>query len=148
MQSVRQLRSLPEYTDKVDDQGHGTAFEEAFARRNGLDRVPGSGNQWASKLDVEGLGARWTLKSTKFRSFPLSLDVIQELLEACEGVGGTGEIPMGAVELDNRHTKETIVFMRESDFNRIQQEQISLTRETKADARRREATVPQLLREE
>lgn len=130
------------------DQLRGGLFEKKFAKRNGLQQVPGSGNQWTSKLDLKGLGARWTLKSTKFRSFPLSMDIVEEMVEACEGPGGTGEIPMGAVELDNRHDGEVIVFMRESDFNRLQQEQISLTRETRAEAKRRAAEVPQLMRED
>lgn len=136
------------YTDKVRDADYGTEFEEQFAVRNGIRRVPGSGSQWHSKLDVHGRGARWSLKSTKHQSFSIGTELIRELVIGCLGSGGSGDIPLGAVELDNRDTKQVVVFMREEDFRDLMSERMELSRETKGEARRREASVPQLLREE
>lgn len=125
----------------------GGEFEERFAREMGLDRVPGSGNQWISQLDLKGFAARWSLKWTRFRSFQLDTDLIDEAVIACEGPGGTGEMPLWGVEL-NDNPDYDLVIMRKSDFKRMTQEELVLSRESKADARRRLAGVPQLLREE
>lgn len=114
----------------------------------GLEPVPGSGSQWHSKLDVHGLGARWSLKSTKFGSFPLSTDFFDELREHTQGPGGTGELPLGAIEINSGRDPEVVVVMPEWVFKLLASERLELVRESKAEARRRRASVPQLLRDD
>lgn len=132
----------------MPDTDHGTQFEIDFAKRNGLDRVPGSGSQWHSKMDVHGKSVRWSLKSTRFASFQVSRVLFEELAEATGGVGGTGEIPMLAVQLQARTANPPVVVcMLEEDFRRLATEHLELVRESKAEARRRAASTPQLLRD-
>lgn len=130
----------------MPDVQHGFDFERDFAARNGLELVPGSGNQWHNTQDLTGFSARWQLKSTRFKSYPLNHDELAELELACLGPGGTGELPLFAVNFEQRGT--TYVVMRESDFHRITKEELKLTRETKVEARREKASTPQLLRED
>jgi hypothetical protein len=128
------------------DTEHGFAFEEDFAERNGLEQVPGSGNQWHNTQDVHGFKARWQLKSTRFKAFPLEQDDLLALEYACLGPGGTGEIPLAAVNFEQSH--RSYVVMREEDFHRITQEKLVLTRQTKVEAKLERARVPEILREE
>lgn len=127
-------------------QERGAEFEVQFSKRLGLRRVPGSGSQWHSKLDVHGKGARWSLKFTTKPSFTITARLIQEARDATMGVGGTGEIPMWAICIESLGT---FVLMSEDDFTELAAGKITLANETsKADARRRRASVPQLLRDE
>lgn len=130
-----------------EDTDRGFEFEREFARRHDMKPVPGSGSQWHSKLDTHGRGVRWSLKSTQFGSFQISKALIEEIVEATESVGGTDEIPMMAIELDNRRDPIVLVVMREADFAALASEEMNLVRESKAQARRRTAEIPQLLRD-
>jgi hypothetical protein len=130
----------------VPDTQHGFDFEETFAREMGLDPVPGSGNQWHSKLDETGFGARWGLKSTQFKSYPVSQGEIDEVVMACEGPGGAGEMPLWAFRIgDDEHV---LIGIRPVDFKRLAAGELVLARETKAESRRRRASIPILLRDE
>ena len=126
------------------NQELGTEFEEAFAEEMGLTVVRGSGNQWHSKLDVKGGGARWSLKATRAKTYTISADLIEEVEKATQGFGGTGEIGLHAFELNG----EWFVLARARDFKEIAAGEYKLVTETKTDAKRKRAAVPELLRDE
>lgn len=126
----------------------GNRFEAEFAAEMGLERVPGSGNQFHSKLDETGFGARWSLKATIFKSFPLSTELIDEAVEATvSAVGGTGELPLWAIRLED-NSEYDLVVMRKADFKRITSEGITLSSNTKAEERRARASMTILERQE
>jgi hypothetical protein len=72
---------------------------------------------------------------------------MEEAIEACEGPGGSGEMPMWAVRLMNDPEHDYVV-MRKSDFLRFQKEELVFARESKADAKRRKASIPELMRDD
>jgi hypothetical protein len=76
--------------------------------------------------------------------------ILAELIEACEGPGGSGEIPLGAFEVDanNGGDGETWIIMRETDFKRMAEEKLTLVSETKGEARKRLSRVPILFRDD
>ena len=122
---------------------HGRRFEKEFAREMGLDPVPGSGNQWHSKLDLKGFGARWSLKWTGKKTYVLSSSTLDEAQAATgDPAGGTGELPLWAFDVDG----EWYVLTRAKDFKRITSEELVLTRESKSESKRRRSSVPQLFR--
>lgn len=90
----------------------GTKFENELAKEFGLERVPGSGSTWHSKLDLYGNKARWSLKATAQPKFPIRLIDIKETLDACYGTGGTGETPLWAA----RTIVGDFIIMRKEDF--------------------------------
>ena len=126
----------------------GREFEEDLAYRFGLNQTPGSGNQWHSKLDIAGMGARWSLKFTKGRTFTIDYDLIDEAREATGGLGGGGEIPIWGIRIGD--PKYTFVMVSDIDFERMFAEEVKLVRtaSARAEARRRLASTPQLLRGE
>lgn len=128
------------------DTQHGFDFEDSFAERNGLDKVPGSGNQWHSKLDLHGFSIRVSCKSTQMKSYPVNVGDIDEAREACYGPGGTGEIPVWAIRIhDDDHV---MVMVEESTWRRMTQENMVMSKQDVASARRERASVPALLRED
>lgn len=128
------------------DQQHGFDFEEKLAADLGLDQVPGSGSGPIWKLDLQGFTARWSLKSTQFKSYPMNVDDIDEAVDVCLGPGGTGEVPMWGIRIhDDDHI---LICMTPDTFKRIASGELKLTQESKGEARRRRASVPALFREE
>jgi len=115
----------------------------------GLDRVPGSGSVWHSKLDLAGNGTRWSLKATRKHTFNVDDELISEALEAVTGPNGDGSIPLWAIRKSaDSPRQEDFVLMRKEDFIDITTGHIELARESKSEARRRLAATPALLREE
>jgi predicted HNH restriction endonuclease len=125
----------------------GREFEKEFANEFGLEQVPGSGNQWHSKLDVKGMGVRWSLKSTRSQYFEIGINDIREMIEVTEGPGGNGETPIMAVRLNSGGWDEDIIIMRKEDFAAIVTEKKALFSEDKTQAKRRLADIPELLRD-
>lgn len=125
----------------------GLGFEEEFAEQMGLEQVPGSGSGPFWKLDLQGFAARWSLKFTRFKANPIGVIEMEEAIEACEGSGGSGEMPMwgGRMGGDPRYD---FVMMRAGDFKKLTEGRLVLTQESKADAKRRTASVPVLMRDE
>lgn len=121
----------------------GTQFEEDLAEELGLRRVPGSGNQWHSKMDVHGRDMRWSLKATDKEGYRVNREFFEENLRATTGLGGTGETPMWAL----RFPFGDFVIMRKDDFIATGGE-FSVPASTSGQDRRNRASVPQLLREE
>lgn len=121
-------------------------FEHDLAETLGLQRVPGSGNQWHSKLDVRGKDTLWSLKYTE-RDTGLRLDkkTLVEAIVATGGIGGTGGIPIWANRIEGL---DDFVTMRLSDWiSFILSESPFKIPASKSEERKKRASVPQLLRE-
>jgi hypothetical protein len=122
----------------------GTEFEHDLARELGLQRVPGSGNRWFAKLDIRGRGTRWSLKATDDNGFRVDEGMLDEAINACESIGGTGETPVWAVRI----RAGDFIIMRADDWIRFMKEESFSIPQTKSEERRARSKVPQLLREE
>lgn len=122
----------------------GTEFEQELAKEFGLERVPGSGSTWHSKLDLSGSGFRWSLKATIQQKFPLRFIDVLEALEACFGPGGDGSKPIWAV----RNRLGDFIVMRKEDFIALQSKEINLieTDRPQVAERKKKAKTPELLR--
>lgn len=129
-------------------QSKGRQFEKDLADEFGLKLVPGSGSVWHSKLDLQGYGARWSLKYTDGSMFPLNYAILKEAHEACYSPGGDGSIPIWAVRMGK--LDEDFIVMRKEDFKRLQTGDITLIEEDRPQvaARKKRASLPELLREE
>ncbi len=125
----------------------GDKFESDLSSEFGLKRVPGSGNQSHSKLDLVGNGFRWSLKSTGKSSASIKSSDIAEAVEACYGLNGTGETPIWAYRIDDHD----MIMMRKEDFKAIQRGELSIINvekgKEKVNERRRRAATPSLLRD-
>jgi hypothetical protein len=125
----------------------GTQFEEDLAHEFGLKLVPGSGNQFHSKLDLHGKGARWSLKATEKASASIKAEDIDEAIRACYNVVGDGSIPLWAYRIKGHD----MVMMRKEDFLEFQRGELELTNtivDGKYQQRAARAMVPRLLRDE
>jgi hypothetical protein len=127
--------------------GIGKQFEEDLAAELGLKLVPGSGNQFHSKLDLYGQGARWSLKATEKASASIKVEDIVEAISACFNMMGEGEMPLWAYRIQNHD----MIMMRKEDFIEFQRGELKLI-DTKVDdkyqQRAARANVPRLLRNE
>lgn len=121
----------------------GRQFEDDLAAELGVQRVPGSGNQWHSKMDVYGRDMRWSLKATEKNGYRLDEEFFEECLRATGGLHGTGETPMWAL----RFPFGDFVIMRKDDFISTSGE-FTVPTSTRAQERKNRSTVPQLLRED
>lgn len=123
----------------------GQQFEEDLSREFGLRRVPGSGNQYHSKLDISGRSARWSLKATKNESASIKSSVIDEAIIECYR---TGETPLWAFRIGEE--QRDMIMMTKEDFVALQKgEVVFINEETgkeKVNERRRKAAIPPLLR--
>lgn len=125
----------------------GAKFESDLSKEFGLTKVPGSGNQHHSKLDLVGNGFRWSLKATRKLSASIRASDIREAIEACYGLNGTGEIPLWAYRID----EYDLILMRKEDFIALQKGEINAINEEKGkekvNRRRKLAETPTLLRD-
>ena len=123
----------------------GREFEKEFAKEFGLELIPGSGNQWYSKLDVMGRGARWSLKATEKNSASISKDTIEEAILACTNMSGDMTIPLWAFKIGNHE----MVMMRKEDFKSWEKKELIFTEDKKStnlEERKARASTPRLLR--
>lgn len=121
-------------------------FEHDLAEELGIQRVPGSGSQWHSKLDIQGKGTRWSLKYTDEKGINLTRATLAEAILACGGIGGTGETPVWATRLNGM---DDFVTMRLSDWKSFFMENNAFKIEqSKVQERRARAKTPQLMRED
>ena len=131
----------------IDLSSIGAKFETDLSREFGLQRVPGSGNQSHSKLDLVGNGFRWSLKATDRASISIKSSDIAEAVEACFGLNGTGETPLWAYRIGDRD----MVMMRKEDFAALARGELKAINEErgkeKANERLRRAATPSLLRD-
>lgn len=119
----------------------GTEFENELAKELGLKRVPGSGNQWHNKLDVKGRGTRWSLKATGDSGFRIDASMLREAIDACGGIGGTGETPVWAVRIPDGD----FIIMRSEDWIRFMKEDAEFSiPQSSAEKRRSRARQTQL----
>lgn len=128
------------------EQNLGFIFEKELAEEFGLEKVPGSGSKWHSKLDLKGNNTRWSLKATSKERWPISVRDLHEAKEQCFGPGGDGSTPIWAARIQG----EDYIILRKEDFKLFQNGEIKLINEIKTKAAEREARskVPALLREE
>lgn len=128
----------------------GTQFERDFALLTKAELTPGSGNQFYATMDLEQVGTiLWSLKATQGTHTGHSPIRLMDEVESEANARGISVIPAVAVRLlAGQKDQRDIAMLSVSDLMRINVEQISLARETKAEARRREAAVPELLRED
>jgi len=133
---------------KKSPQEKGRDFEREMADEYGLQQVPGSGNQWHSKLDVAGSKVRWSLKFTEGDSFKLSKEFIREAVDATQGLSGSGELPLWGIRLGD--SEYDLVVIRRRDFNTFVKGEIKFTSEKRKGTaiRTRMSDVPSLLRDE
>lgn len=131
----------------IDLSSIGAKFETDLSREFGLQRVPGSGNQSHSKLDLVGNGFRWSLKATDRASISIKSSDIAEAVEACFGLNGTGETPLWAYRIGDRDMimmdKSTFKALCVGDIRPIGEEK----GKEKANERLRRAATPSLLRD-
>lgn len=127
----------------------GRDFEDDWAKRTGGKTQPGSGNKWYARMDVSDSVFLWSLKATGKRSFPVSIDLVEEVVTEVAGMGATraDAIPGIAIRLGNDRAHDLVV-MRADDFVRLVTEERKYIVQSKADAKRARAAVPQLLRDE
>jgi len=132
----------------TDSQEKGRQFEKEAAKELGLDLVPGSGNQWHSKLDLKGRATRWSLKFTDTKSYRLDQSDIDEAYVATQGLTGDGRVPLWLVRLQT--SDYDLVIMKKEDFLALQSGEVEFYEEKirKSDIRRARAKVPFILREE
>jgi len=127
----------------------GAKFEEELSKEFEIKKTPGSGNQWYSKLDLFGRGARWSLKATAKKSISIGQDVIDEAVNACERMSGDGSMPLWAFRIgDDKHD---IIAMRKEDFKLLQAGELKLIGEgvkEQVAQRRAKASTPVLFRDE
>ncbi len=125
----------------------GIKFEEDLAKEFGLRRVPGSGNQFHSKLDVAGRGARWSLKATDNASASIKLSDIMEAIAACYNIVGDGSLPLWAYRIQG----VDMVMMRKEDFIDLQRGELKVIDtevNEKYEQKVARAHTPRLLRDE
>ena len=131
------------------DKNIGTEFEEDLAKEFGLRKVPGSGNQWHSKLDLHGHGARWSLKATSKKSASISADTIDEAVIACYSPSGDGSIPIWAFRIEDKN--HDIIALRKEDFVMLQKGELKLIEDPTPEhiqQKRMRAKTPTLLRDD
>ena len=125
----------------------GDKFERELSEEFGLSRVPGSGNQSHSKMDLYGLGFRWSLKATSAASAVIKLEDIREAIKASYGLNGTGETPLWAFRIQEDDmimmTKDTFVSLQRGEIQAIGEEK----GKEKVNERRRKAAAPSLLQD-
>jgi hypothetical protein len=127
-------------------QDIGGRFEADFADEMGLERVPGSGSQWHSKLDVKGRGVLWSLKATT--AARISGKDFEEAIHATFGPGGDGRMGLMALRFFAETDDELdLVLMRKDDFFSIASGKYELVQQDKTAARRERAATPELLRD-
>lgn len=125
----------------------GVDFEKELSKEFGLQRVPGSGNQAHSKLDLSGNGFRWSLKATSSASASIRASDIEEATTASFGLNGTGETPLWAYRIQDYD----MIMLRKSDFKALcagDLRPIGVEKgKEKVNERRRLASTPSLLRD-
>jgi hypothetical protein len=127
----------------------GTDFEEELGEEFGIKRVPGSGNQWHSKLDLKGFAARWSLKSTKNKSISITQDTIDEAIRECYSNSGDSSIPLWAFRIGDR--EHDMIMLRKDDFVLLQRGELKVIQENVKDhiaQKRKRANTPTLLRDD
>lgn len=122
-------------------QQDGLDYEKKFAKALGAEVTPGSGNQWYAKLDVGRKGILVSLKHTGKDALRVTRSILSEAIREARK---TGAMPMLGVDIAG----EDFVVMRREDFIALVQEEASIARPTKSDAKRARAKQPLILRDE
>jgi hypothetical protein len=122
-----------------DPRQDGLDFEVDLAVALGVDRVPGSGNQWYSKLDLKGKGFRISAKSSR-KHVIVDNDLIDEAIVGCDD----GTTPLWAIRIP----AGDFIMLDLDDFKSLMAGEIEFEIPvTKREERKARASVPQLFRE-
>lgn len=126
----------------------GFAFERELANELGMELQPGSGNQFYARLDMRGKLLRLSAKCTKFKSYPLGVDELEEAMTAVDAPGGevAGTIPIWGIRVAHDPRYDVIV-MRKEDWIRAFTEERKFVVQSKADGKRERSSLPALLRD-
>lgn len=123
----------------------GREWEKQLAARLGGSVVPGSGNQWHSKLDVGSHSFLWSCKATLAQSFRLTLDDVYEAVRAVIGPGGKGGRTIPAIAL--KIQDEELAVLRLSDLLELLQEDVKFIPLSKKQEKIQRGSVPSFKRE-
>lgn len=125
----------------------GRQFEKEMAAVLGADLVPGSGNQWFAKLDLQKLGTLMlSLKWTGKDGFVLTPKLFKEIYDAVYAPGGVGKDVIGGAVISVGDTPYAIFNL--NDLVRILQEEITIGVQSKADAKVSRSRIPLIFRGE
>jgi len=121
-------------------QQEGFQFEDDLAQDFGLQKTPGSGNQWHSKLDLKGKGFRVSAKSSRVQ-IRIDEELIDEALSGCDD----GSIPLWAFRIP----AGDFIMLTLEDFKSLVVGEIEFEVPIKKrEERKARASVPQLFREQ
>ncbi len=128
-------------------QDRGREFEKRWAKKVGANQQKGSGNYYLWRQDAENRGRYlWSCKHTDGKSYRLQLEDIDEVIDAVEGPGGSGNetVPAMAISIAGRE----FVLQRADDWISDHTEQPdSFIKPDKSAERRQLRNTPGLLRE-
>jgi hypothetical protein len=128
-------------------QNRGRDFEQELAKEFGARGSIASGALWFDKLDGSGIGYRVSSKYTDKASFSISQGLIDEAVKACEGIGADGSMPIWAIRLQS--PKYDLIVLRKDDFKALLEEPALIKIDySKAELKRKRASIPQLLRDD
>lgn len=120
-------------------QQEGLDFEVDLAVALGVERTPGSGNQWHSKLDLKGKGFRISAKASR-KHIIVDSELIDEALAGCDD----GTVPLWAFRIP----AGDFIMLDIDDFKAFIAGDFQLNVPvTKSDERKARADTPQLFRE-
>lgn len=126
-----------------DRINRGNVFERTVAALLGLKLTLGSGNKWCARGDGTGGGIIVECKAESRKDWAT---IKRQVALAAEEAQGTGDVPVLAV-LDDDET--AYVVMTLDSFREIRVELVPMAiEERKADARKRRARVPAMLRDQ
>ena len=125
----------------------GHVHEIQLAKQIGGRVVPGSGNQWFAKLDVEAGSVIFSCKATNTASLRLTRDMIDEVQNAVHGLmGHPGAIGAMSLWLGGGQTR--LVVLQENDFLALCQGDLEISfKPTKSAEKIAKGKVPTLMRE-
>lgn len=136
---------MARWTARVDKQAlqDGRDYEEAFVKRVGGELQPGSGNKWFARMDGKDAVMLWSVKHTARRSMPIA-DHIREVVGAVLGLGGYGDMIPGLAGSANG---VEFIALPTEDFFALSETKTMWIPQTKGDAKRERAKVPELFRD-
>lgn len=123
-------------------QEMGRRWEEIWKRTIQGEAQPGSGNKWFAKLDVRSRKITWSCKWTSETGFRITPGLLLENKHATDAPGGNGSIAAFAIRLEGQGD---YVVLKADDFIELMT-QPPLLAADKAANRRKEASVPELLK--
>lgn len=125
----------------------GRVHETYLAKTLGGSVVPGSGNQWYAKLDVEADSIIFSCKATNAKSMRIDRSMIDEMQNAAHGLmGQPGTIGAMSVWLEGGECR--LIVLMEQDFIWLCEGQLEISfKPTKTAEKIAKGKIPTLMRE-